>query len=136
MAKAKNKKALPKQVKLNEEKYNSDKHPPRFSFRFLIKHNDFGFESLDNKHKTALANKMYRLSQMNWSMLRKDDRHGLGYEKINRKTLNFTLPDTVPSDTDIIAFRFHEKAPMLGYRSSFGTFYIIAFDSRFKAYNH
>jgi hypothetical protein len=34
------------------------------------------------------------------------------------------------------SFRFCGAVPMLGYRSTFGTFYIIAFDAKFKAYDH
>jgi hypothetical protein len=134
---------LPKQrqnisayIKAARETYNPDDFPPRFSFRFLVKYPDFGFESLNNDNKVALVNTLNKLSQFKWSQLRLAPRHGLGYEKIKKDALNFTLPCSIPADRSIIAFRFCGKAPMLGYRSAYGTFYIVAFDSKFIAYKH
>jgi len=123
-------------VKHTDKTYNPDDFPPRFSLRFLVKHPDFGFESLSNQGKIALANTIYKLSDNSWKNLRLASRHGLGYEKIERTDLKFTLPSSIPIDRPIIAFRFCGKAPMLGYRSAYGTFYIIAFDSKFIAYKH
>jgi hypothetical protein len=123
-------------IRQNEVAYSPDDAPPRFSFRYLVKHADFGFESLDAEHKVALVNTMYKLSQLPWKQLRLAPRHGLGYEEIARDSLRFALPAAVTEDKTIVAFRFHAKAPMLGYRSAWGTFYIVAFDSRFLAYRH
>ena len=123
-------------IKNIKEIYNPDSFPPRFSFRFLVKHSDFGYESLNDNHKIALIDTLNKLSQLKWAELRLAPRHGLGYEKIERNALKFVLPSDVPIDRSIIAFRFCGKAPMLGYRSAYETFYIIAFDSKFIAYRH
>jgi hypothetical protein len=123
-------------IRLIEERYNSEDNPPRFSFRSIVNHSDFNYESLQKEHKVDLINKLYMLSQLTWAQIRLQDRHKLGCEVIKRESLKFTLPDGVPDEYPIIAFRFSDKAPMLGYRSAFGTFYIIAFDTKFKAYEH
>jgi len=128
------KNTLPKIADRNAD--DTDKLPPLFSFRLLVKHSDYSFDSLEKEHKVALSNTLYRLSQYKWSELRHIDRHGKGYEKIDRDSLRFTLPDGVTDECEIIAFRFCDKAPMLGYRSVEGIFYIIAFDTKFKAYTH
>jgi len=136
MGKPKNRKKTTSEKKTEKDIYNPEEMPPRFSFRLLIKHSDFGFESLEQKHKIALLNTMHQLSQYKWSELRMIPRHGKGYEQIEREALNFKLPADVPDHSKIIAFRFCGEAPMLGYRSSWGTFYIIALDTKFKAYSH
>ena len=123
-------------IKNANEIYNPDNFPPRFSFRFLVRHSDFGYESLNDNQKVALIDTLNKLSQLKWAELRLAPRHGLGYEKIEKKAFNFVLPYDIPVDRSIIAFRFCGKAPMLGYRSAYGTFYIIAFDSKFIAYKH
>ena len=124
------------QSKQMRDTNTSDNNPPRFSFRYLVKHPDFCYESLDKIHKIALIDTLFRLSQLTWSVLRNTQYHGLGYEKIDRKTLKFDIPSEIPNEYNIIAFRFYGKAPMLGYRSINGTFYIVAFDSKFLAYKH
>lgn len=107
-----------------EPSYDPDKYLPRFSFRLITKDTDFSFDSLDQTHKVSLIDRMNVLDRKN------------GYEIIKRDQLRFTVPNEVPSDCNIIRFRFNDKVPMLGYRSGFGTFYIIAFDTKFIAYDH
>jgi len=125
----------PPQIKSLEPGYYPDEHPPRFSFRLIVKHPDFGYDSLEKEHKIALINRINVLGNIPWKDLRTLDRNR-GYEKINREQLRFSVPNEVPSESEIIRFRFSDKAPMLGYRSTFGTFYIIAFDTKFIAYDH
>lgn len=122
-------------IRASDDPYNPEDFPPRFSFRFLIRNSDFGFESLNGDSKIALINTLHKLSQLTWTDIRLTHRHGLGYEKIKTSALNFELPQGVSTDY-LIVFRFCGKAPMLGYRSLFGTLYIIAFDTKFKAYKH
>jgi hypothetical protein len=117
------------------EAYDPDKYPPRFSFRLIIKDADFCFDSLSKEHKVSLINKMNILGNIPWKDLRSLGRER-GYEIIEQSQLNFPMPNEVPSGCHIIRFRFGDKVPMLGYRSGFGTFYIIAFDTKFIAYNH
>jgi hypothetical protein len=136
MGRIKLKRSATAHIKPAEETYNPENFPPRFSFRFLVKHADFGFESLNDDGKVALANTLHKLSNLTWAQIRLAHKHGLGHEKIEIKDLNFTLPSGISPNRSILAFRFYGKAPMLGYRSDYGTFYIVAFDPKFKAYKH
>jgi len=119
-----------------KERYDPNKMPLRFSFRFLVNHSDYDFESLGKEQKVALMNTIYKLSKYNWSELRLNDRHGKGYEKIAKSSLKFRLPKDVPADCTIVAFRFYEMDPMIGYISAWGTFYIVAIDRKYRAYSH
>jgi len=98
------------EIKPTEIRYDPENNPPRFSFRDIIKDSKFNYNSLEREKS--------------------------GCEIIDRKALKFSIPDGVPAECDILAFRFDGIAPMLGYRSAFGTFYIIAFDSKCEAYDH
>ena len=63
---------------------NFDSLPPSFSFRYTLKHQNFGLESLDKDQKSALLDTLRNLSSLSWSDLRLSHRHGLGYEKIEK----------------------------------------------------
>jgi hypothetical protein len=82
---------------------------------------------------------MLRLSRLTWAQLRQQGRHGLGYEKIARsmiRAIRAGIPETIPPDVDLIAFRFYAKAPMVGFTGSDGTFHVIWFDRDFTLYKH
>jgi len=127
---------ISKRPKPPDEQILYDELPPKFSFQFIIKHHNFGYESLDDKLKIALIDRLKLLGQIKWSVLKQAPRHGLGYEQIERSALNFSLPEGVPAESNIIAFRCFGMAPILGFRSQGDTFYIIAFDSGYTAYKH
>ncbi len=80
---------------------------------------------------------MHRLSQATWSALRQAPRHGLGYEKIGRNQIRrSSIPPVITDDANIIAFRFHDMAPMVGFRGPDGTFFIVWFDRQMILYDH
>ena len=116
--------------------YRPDDNPPRFSFRYIISHDNFNYNSLEKEHKVALVNTLNQLSQTTWASLRTNSRTSSGYEIIQRLSLSFSIPNEIPKHAHIIGFKFWKDARMLGYRSAYGTFYIIAFDTKFKAYKH
>jgi len=132
----KNRKQTPSFKQSEKAKTNTDGLPPRFLFRHLVKHPNFCYKSLDDEHKIALVDTMHQLSQYTWAEINVLPRHKKGFEKIQRSSLKFNLHDEITKDCDIIAFRFCGDAPMLGYRSDGDTFFIIAFDTKFKAYSH
>lgn len=136
MKKPKQNQYRPTNVKPSEREYDSESNPPRFSFRYVVNDPVFSYDSLEKEDKVNLINKLYTLSQLTWAQIRLNDRHKLGYETIKRNSLKLNMPNSVPEDANILAFRFSGMAPILGYRSPFGTFYIIAFDTKFKAYDH
>jgi len=99
-------------------------------------HRDYCITSCTDEERLSFVDKMYRLSQLTWSQLRQAPRQGLGYEKIDRESIRVGIPANVTEDVNFIAFRFCGKAPMIGYRSDDGTFYIIWFDRGFTVYKH
>jgi len=136
MRQSKNRQHTTSPIEYEKQKYNPNKMPLRFSFRFLVNNSKYDYQGLEKEHKVALINTIYQLSNYSWSELRHNDRHKSGYEKIAESSLKFTLPNDVPDDCSIIAFRYYDLAAMIGYISSWGTFYIIALDRNYKAYKH
>ena len=113
---------------------DSDALPPKFCLRHM--RNDYCLKDCTKEQKAAFADKLFELSRCTWSQLRQADRHGLGYEKIERNSVRAEIPPSVTDDVALIAFRFYGKAPMVGYRSKDGVFNILWLDSNFKLYPH
>lgn len=111
-----------------------DKLPPKFSFRYLAP--AYCISNCTDEERLSFVDRMFRLSQLTWSKLRQIDRHKLGYELIDRKSIKPAIPTGITEDVKFVAFRFYKLAPMVGYRSDDGTFYVIWFDRNFKVYDH
>ncbi|MCC6394513.1 MAG: hypothetical protein IT167_28210 [Bryobacterales bacterium] len=111
-----------------------DNAPPKFSLRYLSP--DYCITACNKEEKAAFADTMKRMSQLTWAQLRQAPRHGLGYEKIERESIRARIPEVITADVNIIAFRFHGKAPMVGFRAGDGTFHVIWFDRGFQLYGH
>ena len=131
-----------KQPELNKGKHfsphyvesdNADLHPPYFSLRYLTK--SHCISNCTDNEKVGFVDKIFRLSQINWLEIKKSQRHGLGFEVIDRKCIRQPIPSSIPEDATIIAFRFHEFKPMVGYRRNV-TFFIIWFDRDYSLYDH
>lgn len=123
--------------------HSSDGTPPEskkpaFSLEKLVSDKRFSLAGCDKDQKAALIDQMFKLSQLTWRDLKFSHRHGPGYEKIARTSLNAEIPETIPEDANIIAFRFHGKAPMVGYRDgrTRSIFYIVWLDRNFRLYDH
>ena len=110
---------------------NPDLLPPIFSFEHMV--DGFCVKSCEQEDRAEFALSLHKRGKLSWRELRFSGRHQLGYEKINR--LKVPLPPKVTPDVSIIAFRFHEKKPMLGYRDG-RIFHILWLDPKFKTYNH
>ncbi|MBI5892747.1 MAG: hypothetical protein HZB79_03685 [Deltaproteobacteria bacterium] len=90
------------------------------------------------EEKAAFADKLRELSQLTWMQIMGTQRHGNGYEKIERSAINETIPPHITEDVHIIAFRFYKKAPMIGYRDPLNRsiFHIVWLDREYNVYNH
>jgi hypothetical protein len=75
------------------------------------------------------------MSQLTWNELRQAQRHGIGSEKIDRKSITRPIPSHITEDVTFLAFRFSGKKSMVGYRMK-EMFHIIWFDRDFKLYDH
>ncbi|HJH30676.1 MAG TPA: hypothetical protein C5S50_00420 [Methanosarcinaceae archaeon] len=110
-----------------------EQQPPYFSLRYM--NNDFCLSLCETKEKAAFADTLYRLSQLPWAQLKQQNRHGLGYEIIARHSIKSGIPSHIKDDVNFIAFRFHGKKAMVGYRDGH-IFHVIWLDRAFKLYKH
>lgn len=114
---------------------NNDKKPPIFSFHQIGRH--YCLDLCQTEEKVALIDTIHKLSQSTWQELRNANRHGLGTEKIEHSSItgcavpNFILLQNIP----LLAFRFHGKKPMVGYREN-QIFHILWLDRDFTLYDH
>lgn len=110
-----------------------NKLPPVFSFHHLSK--DYCITKCDNNDRLAFVEKMHKLSQITWEVIRTSHRHGLGSEKIDHKSIRASIPPHVTKEIPIIALRFNGKKPMVGYKEK-NIFHVIWFDRDFTLYDH
>lgn len=129
-----NRKEKGKRIKeAKAEKVPPEKQPPMFSLRYLNR--DYSLSQCTKDEKAAFADTIAQLSQLTWSEIQSQPRHGLGYEKISRNAIRSSIPNHITDDVNLIAFRFCGKAPMVGYRD-LAVFYIIWLDRDFTLYRH
>ena len=112
---------------------SSDLSCPVFSLEYLQK--GYCVKDCNSKDKADFAVQLRQLSELNWRQLRAADRHGLGYEKISKKSIKPGTPPHITDDVTLIAFRFSGKKPMVGYRDG-RTFYVVWLDRDFSLYDH
>ena len=110
---------------------NTDLQPPLFSFEHMV--DGFCVKSCQQVERSEFALSLHKRGKLSWRDIRHSGRHQLGFEKIER--LRVPLPVKVTPDVKIIAFRFHGKKPMLGYRDG-RVFHIIWVDPKMKTYKH
>ena len=93
-----------------------------FSLRYIQKNHCYS--NCQPSEKQALADAIFKRREMTWKTIAKENRHGLGYEKIERKSLNVTVPSVVPEDASILSFRFFGLAQWLVIaKMTFSIFY-------------
>lgn len=130
-------KATPNKKKLNihsSEQRSTDTQPPIFSLTHMA-NNKYGLNNCQQIEKAAFADKLFRLSQVKWVELQGSQKHGLGCEKIKQESIKTGIPSIITSDTNLIAFRFHGNAPMVGFRDG-RIFHIIWLDRDYTLYDH
>ncbi|NEP40400.1 MAG: hypothetical protein F6K35_14640 [Okeania sp. SIO2H7] len=131
---AKNRKEKGKRItEAKAEEISPEQQPPMFSLRYLNR--DYNLSQCTKDEKAAFADKIAQLSQLTWSQIQSQPRHGLGYEKIDKNVIRSSIPNHITNDVNLIAFRFCGKAPMVGYRDR-AVFYIIWLDRDFTLYSH
>lgn len=116
-----------------EQSKSTNNERPIFCFEFTSK--PYCLTDCDKTHQASLATTLYKLSQFTWNELTNAGRHQLGYEKIAKSSIKTPLPRSVAPDVTLIAFRYHSKHPVVGYRSQ-RTFHILWLDRDFSLYNH
>ena len=115
--------------------YLSDERHLAFSF-FDMPKGKYNIESIkDNKFLALILKRLKKLSTMTWKDLKLSDRHGSGYEIIDKKSINGKIPQSITDDAQIIAFRGQGMSPIAGYRSG-KTFHVLFIDRDFTLYKH
>ncbi|MBW5843042.1 hypothetical protein H0I54_14625 [Yersinia kristensenii] len=139
MSKIKGRIKPPKQDESNSLKVHPEfrdspeQRPPEFSLRYV--QNAYCITNCQANEKVAFVDKLFRLSKLSWAQIKQVDRHSLGFEKLPRHSIKAGIPKHITDDVDLIAFRFCNKAPMVGYRRE-ATFFILWFDRDFSLYDH
>lgn len=119
----------------SKETPNYDQNIPVFSLEKL-QQGKYCLSSLDQEHKAMFANAIFRRRAITWADLKGADRHGIGFEKIAKHSINAAIPRFVTPDvSSFIAFRYHGKRAMVGMRHK-DIFYVLWFDCDFSLYNH
>ena len=79
---------------------------------------DYCFSQLDKEHKAAFAESVFKRRLFTWGELKQISRHGLGFERISESSILTAIPPGIRDDVgdNFIAFRYHGKNPMIGYR--------------------
>ena len=90
-------------------------------------------DTCEANEQASFATALWKRSRLSWRDLRQAPRHGLGYEKIAK--VNVAIPDSVPADASMIAFRFDGMKAMVGYRDR-NIFHVLWLDRDFTVYDH
>jgi hypothetical protein len=106
---------------------------PIFCFRHI--HRIYGLEQCTANEKSALIDRLYKLSQLTWQQISITQRHGFGFEKIEQTSIKTEMPKHITKDVTLYSFRFDGLKPFVGYRSTY-IFHIVFIDRDFTLYNH
>lgn len=122
-------------ISAKDTKINYDEKPPVFSLERL-QNGNYCLQELDKEGKASFAEAIFRRKDKKWKEIKQMPKHGLGFEKIAKTSINAPIPRFITDDVDnLLAFRFHGKRPMVGYRQN-DIFYVLWFDKDFSLYDH
>jgi hypothetical protein len=112
-----------------------DRMPPIFSFEHMKGGNGYSIDCCDDDHRSALAKRLFRLTQLSWMEIRNAPRHGFGSEIISKSSIKPALPAAVTDDVRIIALRYNGLCPMVGFRDG-RIFHVLFLDHSMDCYPH
>ncbi|MEZ9667437.1 hypothetical protein AB4284_07100 [Vibrio breoganii] len=122
-------------ISAQEVTLNYDERPPVFSLERL-QSGGFCLQELDQEGKANFADAIFRRKDKMWKEIKQMPKHGLGFEKIAKSSIKAPIPKFITPDVEhFLAFRYHGKKPMVGYRKN-DIFYVLWFDNCFSLYNH
>jgi len=114
---------------------NNDQLPPIFSFEHMAGGNGYSVECCNDDHCAALSKRFFLLSKKTWLEIKQAPRHGIGSEKIARRSIKPAIPNSVTDDVELIALRYNGLHPMVGYRDG-RVFHVIFLDHTMDVYPH
>lgn len=106
---------------------------PAFSFDYL--QDSHCITLCDDPDQLAFVNALRKLSKLTWGQIRSTQRHGLGSEKIHRRSFRVQIPAIIGEDITFIAIRFSGLKSMIGYQED-RIFQIVWFDRDYNVYDH
>lgn len=115
------------------ERRSTNRDTPWFCFHKLQRGRCI--QDCDQEQQAAVAETLRRLSQLTWGEITQAPRHGLGCEKIERDSIQVAIPPHITEEVQLLSFRCHGLAPMIGYRLD-RVFHLIWIDKNFDVYNH
>ena len=95
----------------------------------------YSLSNCEQEEKAAFADTLHKLSRVTWAQICTSHSHGIGSEIIKQECIKASIPKNITTDTNILAFRFYDKAPMVGYRED-RIFHIIWLDRDYTLYDH
>lgn len=107
---------------------------PSFSLRHVQA--QYCVSKCEKNDKAAFAEAVRKITQFSWQELASTQRHGIGFEKIDRDCLRVSLPALLTPDVRLISFRFSGLKSMIGFRGKDNVFYVIWLDRDFSVYRH
>jgi hypothetical protein len=90
---------------------------------------------LETDEKSALVDKLDRLSQMTWSDIQNAHHKGMGMERIPKGEICAGIPARMDHVEKFHVFRFHGNCRMVGHRNGH-TLHVIWFDRNYSLYDH
>ena len=111
---------------------NANKNPS-FCFKHISKKH--GLKNCEKNELISFCDTLCKLSNLTWNEIINNNRHKLGLETIKIKSLKIPINKDLVNDDHLIAIRFYNKKPMLGFRQ--GCIYHIMFlDCKMNLYDH
>lgn len=107
---------------------------PVFSLEHLG--GDYCLSKCNREQEAAFADTLHKLSKLTWSEIQRAPKQGNGTEIISREALGTRpYPPELTDEINLLAFRYHGKHPMVGYRTG-RMFTILFLDRDFTLYDH
>ena len=108
--------------------------PPVFSLEYLDS-DKYSLDKCDQRERADFAIALYRRSRLTWNQIQCAHKHGLGSEPLPHSAIKAAIPEHVTPEVTLLAFRFSDKKPMVGYRRG-RIFYVLWLDRKFALYDH
>ncbi|SDM90211.1 hypothetical protein [Allokutzneria albata] len=88
---------------------------PKFCLRHLQR--DYDVNSLPREQQAAFAVALQRRAAMTWREIVMAPRHGLGTERIPRRSIKARIPLAFEDSDEFLVLRYDGKLPMAGVRA-------------------
>jgi len=112
---------------------NYDLQKPIFSLRNIKYQGNYCISKCKEESKSAILDKLLRISQLTWRQIKSQSREDLGCESIPQDRFIAPFPSVVTPEVTILVFRFSNVGRIAGYREN-DIFHIVLVGP--KLYKH